>query len=179
MNFLLDGVIIGICLLCVLVGVQRGFIRSVVHFLGAVIAACLASALGGAAATWVFDTFFRGAMTDKISSSLQSFGTESASAALEQVISNLPDFLARALRDAGVTTSSISSDIASKTDEVALLITDYLAPVFINFLKVLAVILLFFLFMTLVRILASVVGKMLRLPIIGRRSILQIGRAHV
>ena len=43
MNFLLDGVIIGICLLCVLVGVQRGFIRSVVHFLGAVIAACLAT----------------------------------------------------------------------------------------------------------------------------------------
>ena len=43
---------------------------------------------------------------------------------------------------------------------------DYLSPVFVNFLKVLAVIVLFFLFMTIVRLLAALVGDILRLPIL-------------
>lgn len=166
MAYILDGVIAGICLICVLVGVQRGFIRSVVHFLGAVIAACLASALGGALAQWVFDAFFRDAMVEKLSGSLQSLAGQSLATALEQVLSTMPDFLARAMREAGVTASSVSGSISGQADQAAVMITNYLAPVFVNFLKVLAVIVLFFLFMTLVRMLASLVGKLLRLPII-------------
>ena len=48
MGYILDGIILLICLICVLVGVKKGFIHSVVRFLGAVIAALLASTLGGA-----------------------------------------------------------------------------------------------------------------------------------
>ena len=47
MGYILDGIILLICLLCVLIGVKRGFIHSVVRFLGSIIAALLASALGG------------------------------------------------------------------------------------------------------------------------------------
>ena len=50
MGYILDGIIFAICLMCVLVGVKKGFIHSVVRFLGAVISALLASALGGALA---------------------------------------------------------------------------------------------------------------------------------
>lgn len=168
MAYIFDGVIAGICLICVLIGVQRGFIRSVVHFLGSVIAACLASVLGGALAQWLFDSFFREAMTQKLSGTLQTLGGQSLATALEQALASMPDFLARAMRDAGVTASSISGSISGQTDKAAEMITDYMAPVFVNFLKVLAVIVLFFLFMTLVRMLAAMVGKMLRLPIIGQ-----------
>ncbi|RKJ40274.1 CvpA family protein [Acutalibacter sp. 1XD8-33] len=166
MGYALDGIILGICLLCVLIGVQRGFIRSVVHFLGAVIAACLASALGGVVAQWLFDSLFRQAMVEKISDSLQGLGAENAAAAVEQIIASLPDFLVRALEEAGVTAASITGGIGVQTGQAAQLITDYLSPVFVNFLKVLVVIVLFSLFMTLVRILAGVVSRMLRLPII-------------
>ena len=62
MGYILDGIILLICLLCVLIGVKRGFIHSVVRFLGSIIAALLASALGGVLAQWLFDTMFRGAM---------------------------------------------------------------------------------------------------------------------
>lgn len=167
MGYVLDAVIIGVCLICVLVGVQRGFIRSAVHFLGSVIAACLASVLGGAAAHWLFDNFFRNAMVEKISSTLDSLGAGSATAAVEQILSSLPDFLVRALEDAGVTASSVSGEITAQTGQAAVMITNYLAPVFISFLKVLAVIVLFFLFMIMVRFLASLVGKLLKLPILG------------
>lgn len=168
MNWVLDAVVVGVCLLCVLIGVQRGFIRSVVHFLGSVIAACLASALGGALAQWVFDTLFRDAMVEKINESLQSLGAESVTAAAEQIFASLPDFLVRALEEAGMTASSIVNGIGGQTGQAAKMVTDYLSPVFVNFLKVLAVIVLFFLFMTLVRVLASIVGQTLRLPFLGQ-----------
>ncbi|WP_322174151.1 CvpA family protein [Acutalibacter caecimuris] len=168
MGYILDGAVIAVCLICVLVGVQRGFIRSAVHFLGSVIAACLASVLGGAVAQWLFDTLFRGAMVEKINETLQSLGAENAVAAIQQVLDSLPDFLVRAMEEAGVTVSRISGEITNQSSQAAGMIADYLAPVFVGFLKVLAVIVLFFLLMTLVRLLAHLVGNMFRLPILGQ-----------
>ena len=46
------------------------------------------------------------------------------------------------------------------------MVVDYLSPVFVNFLKVLAVIVLFFLFTTLARLLAALISDLLRLPIL-------------
>ena len=48
------------------------------------------------------------------------------------------------------------------------MVVSYLSPVFVSFLKVLAVIVLFFLFMTLVRLLASFVGSLVRLPVLSQ-----------
>ena len=152
--------------MCVLVGVKKGFIHSAVRFLGAVISALLASALGGALAQWMFDTMFRGAMVDKINSSLQALGSENAAAAAGQVLASLPDFLVRALEEAGVTLETVSHAINSQTSGAAGMVVDYLSPVFVNFLKVLAVIVLFFLFTTLARLLAALISDLLRLPIL-------------
>lgn len=166
MGYILDGIILLICLLCVLIGVKRGFIHSVVRFLGSIIAALLASALGGVLAQWLFDTMFRGAMVEKINASLQTLGADNAAAAAGEVLSSLPDFLVRALEEAGVTLETVSHAINSQTSGAAGMVVDYLSPVFVNFLKVLAVIVLFFLFMTIVRLLAALIGDVLRLPIL-------------
>ncbi|ANU54473.1 CvpA family protein [Acutalibacter muris] len=166
MGYILDGIILLICLICVLVGVKKGFIHSVVRFLGAVIAALLASTLGGTLAQWLFDTMFRGAMVEKINSSLQALGSENAAAAAGQVLASLPDFLVRALEEAGVTLETVSHAINSQTSGAAGMVVDYLSPVFVNFLKVLAVIVLFFLFTTLARLLAALISDLLRLPIL-------------
>ncbi len=166
MGYILDGIILLICLLCVLIGVKRGFIHSVVRFLGSIIAALLASALGGVLAKWLFDTMVRGAMVEKINASLQTLGADNAAAAAGEVLSSLPDFLVRALEEAGVTLETVSHAINSQTSGAAGMVVDYLSPVFVNFLKVLAVIVLFFLFMTIVRLLAALIGDVLRLPIL-------------
>lgn len=168
MGYFLDGIIVAVCLVCVMVGIRRGFIRSIVHFLGSIVAVCLSSILGGILAKWLFDTMFREAMVDKINTSLQGLGAENAAQAAEQILAQLPDFIVRALEDAGVTAAAISGGITAQSSQAAGMITDYLAPVFIGFLKVLAVIVLFFLFMTLVRVLASAVGHMLHLPVLSQ-----------
>lgn len=166
MGYILDGIILLVCLLCVLVGVKKGFIHSAVRFLGSIISALLASALGGVVAQWLFDTMFRGAMVEKINSSLQSLGADNAAAAAREVLASLPDFLVRALEEAGVTLETVSHAINTQASGAAGMVVDYLSPVFVNFLKVLAVIVLFFLFTTLTRLLAALVGDLLRLPIL-------------
>lgn len=166
MQYALDISIFCVFLLFTVVGARRGFIRSAAHFLGSVIAAFLASVLGGAAAQWVFDTLFRQALVEKIGESIASLGVQDVSAMMEGVLSSLPDFIVRALEEAGVTASVLEGTLATKSGEAAELVADSLAPVFVGFLKVLAVIVLFLLFMMLVRVLADLLGKMFRLPIL-------------
>jgi len=168
MGYVLDAIILAICLLCVWAGVRKGLIYSVVRFLGSIIAALLASALGGVLAQWLFDTLFREGLVEKVSSLLQSLGDDNAAAAASQVLAALPDFLVRAMEEAGVTLETVSHTISTQTGHAAVMVVDYLSPVFVNFLKVLAVIVLFFLFMTLVRLLASLVSDLLRLPVLSQ-----------
>lgn len=166
MNMILDIGLLCVFLFFILIGVKRGFIRSAVHFLGAVIATFLASALGGAAAKWVFDTLFREALVSKIGETIFSLGGQGAAAAAEETLSSLPDFIQRALEEAGITVGSLQGMLASKTGEAAELIADALSPVFVSFLKVLAVIVLFMLFTMLVRVLANLVASVFRLPVL-------------
>lgn len=167
MNYILDIVLLCVIFLFVAVGVRRGFIKSAAHFLGAVIAAFLASALGGAAAQWIYDALFRQALVEKISSSVSSLsGQDAAVAAVREFFNSLPDFIVRVLQDAGVTAASLEGILSTKAGETAELIADALSPVFVSFLKVLAVIVLFLLFMMLVRFLADLVASLFYLPVL-------------
>ncbi len=166
MNHVLDIVLLCILLLFTAIGVRRGFIRSAAHFVGGLVAAALSSMLGGTVAKWAFDSMFRPALVEKIGESINSLGAGDLSAAVTNLFSSLPDFLVRALESAGVSAGVLQGTLATKTGQAAELMTDALAPVFINFLKVLAVIVLFLLFMMLVRVLADMLATAFHLPIL-------------
>lgn len=168
MQYMLDLVLFGIFVLFVAMGVFRGFIRSAVHFLGSIIAACLAAALGGPAAQWLFDSLFRGALVERVGESINTLGTSDALTSVDSLLASLPDFIVRALEEAGVTASAISGGIQSQSGAAAEHIADLLAPVFVGFLKVLAVIVIFALLMVAVRMLAELVSGLLRLPVLGQ-----------
>ena len=152
MGYTLDIVLVAVCVAFVAIGAHRGFIRSAAHFLGAVVAASLAGLLGGAAAQWVFDTLFRPGLVERIG--------------VQGVFASLPDFILRALEQAGVTAASVTEALAGQSGQAADLIADALAPVFVGFLKVLAVIVLFCLFMIVVRIVANLLATVFHLPIL-------------
>lgn len=164
MSISLDIVLLIVFVLFILLGAHRGFIRSAAHFLGSVIAAALASAFGGMLAQWVFQAMFRDALVQRISESISSLGLDNVSAAMENVLSTLPDFIVRALEGAGVTAATLEGALVGKTGQAAELVADSLAPVFVGFLKVLAVLVLFLLFMMIVRALADLLGKVFYLP---------------
>lgn len=167
MGYVWDIAFIGVCIAFVAVGARRGFIRSAAHFLGSVISACLATLLGGAVARWVFDTMFRPALVERIGESLTSLGNGDTYTAVQGVFTSLPDFVIRALEDAGVTAASVTDALASQSGQAADMIADALSPVFISFLKVLAVIVLFSLFMVGVRVLSNMLSTVFRFPLLN------------
>ena len=131
------------------------------------ISACLAALLGGAVAQWVFDTLFRPALVERIGESLSSIGNGDTYTAVQGVLATLPDFVLRALTDAGVTAASITEALSGQSGQASEMIADSLSPVFVGFLKVLAVIVLFSLFMIVVRIVANALSTAFRLPILS------------
>lgn len=167
MGYVWDLVFVGVCVVFVAIGAHRGFIRSAAHFLGAVISACLAALLGGAVAQWIFDTLFRPALVERIGESLSSLGNGDTYTAVQGVLATLPDFVLRALTDAGVTAASITEALSGQSGQASEMIADSLSPVFVGFLKVLAVIVLFSLFMIVVRIVANALSTAFRLPILS------------
>lgn len=167
MGIVWDLVLVGVCVLFVAIGACRGFIRSAAHFLGTAIAACFAALLGGVAAQWVFDTFFRSALAERIGDSLASLGNGDTFTAVQQVFASLPEFLLRALEAAGITAASVTEAMAGQTGQAADLIVSALSPVFVGFLKVLAVIVLFCLFMIVVRLAANLLSAAFQLPLLN------------
>lgn len=165
--YVLDLVLFGVFVLFVAVGVFRGFLRSAIHFLGSIIAACLSAVLGGMAAQWLFDSLFRSALVERVQASLNSLGTSDALSSIDNLLASLPDFIVRALEEAGVSSATISRGITGSSPMAAESIVSLLAPTFISFLKVLAVIVIFALLMVVVRILAEVLSSVLRLPVLG------------
>lgn len=168
MNYALDIILACVFLLFVVVGVRRGFIKSAAHFLGAALSACLAAMLGGEVAQWVFDALFRDALVQKIGESIASIGSGDTTLAVQGLFSSLPDFIVRALEDAGITANTLAGSVAGQSTRAAELIADSLAPVFVGFLKVLAVIVLFLLFMMLVRVLADLLSAAFSLPVLSQ-----------
>ena len=74
---------------------------------------------------------------------------------------------AEALDQAGVNAASVTEAMAGQSGQAAELIADALAPVFVSFLKVLAVIVLFCLFMVLVRIASNALSVAFHLPLLN------------
>lgn len=172
MSISLDVILVVVLLLFTLLGVRRGFIRSAAYFLGSVMASVLSSALGGAVADWVFQTLFRDALIERVAESIETLGRNNTSAALQGLLDTMPDFIVRVLDSAGVTAATLEGALVGQSGEIATLVADSLAPVFTNFLKVLAVMVLFLLFMMIVRSAADTIGRLFRLP--GFRQINRI-----
>ena len=166
MNYALDGILVLVVLVFVLIGVRRGFVRSAAHFLGAVLAALLAAALGGMAAQWLYDSFFRQSLVEKVQETISTLGGGDVGVAASGFFASLPDFVQRVLESAGITSESITQGLDAQTGQAAELVADALSPVFVGFLKVLAVLVLYLLFMMLVRVLADLLAGMFQLPLL-------------
>lgn len=167
MGYALDLIIAVVCVLFVAIGAHRGFIRSAAHFLGAVVAASFAGILGGPVAQWLFDMLFRPALVERIGESLIELGNGDTYTMVQGVFASLPDFLIRALESGGITAASVTEAMAAQSGQAADLVASALAPVFVGFLKVLVVIVLFCLFMVLVRVVSNLLAAAFRLPVLN------------
>lgn len=163
MRLLFDGVILLTMLIFTVIGVKKGFVRSVTEFLGALIAALAASWVGGIVAEFLYNTFFRQGVYDRVAAAARSGNSGET---VETFFSQLPDFIVRLLEMNGVTAEKASEMVGGAESGIAQAVTDVLSPVFIAIIKVFAVIVLFVLFMVMIKAVAGIISGICSLPLL-------------
>lgn len=170
MGYALDILLLCIIAIFIIVGIRRGFIRSALRLVGAVLAACLSAFFGGIVAEAIFTNLIRPGLIERIGEMLAGVSVNDG---IYGLLDSLPDFLVRGLDAVGVTAESLSKMLTAQQGQAAEIIADEIAPMFIGFLKVLAVIVLFMIFMMIVRILTGYISRLFRLPLLnGANSLL-------
>ena len=164
MSLTLDLIIIIVFIVCILLGIKRGFVKSAAKFIGTVFSVLAASLIGEAVAGWIYQSFVRDPFVEMIGNVISGLtGSESISG----VFSTLPDFIVRALTEAGFTEENLLSRLTSSQGEAAEVIVDAISPVFIAFIKTFAFIVLFLLFMIIVSAVARIIDRMINFTLLS------------
>ena len=90
------------------IGAKKGFFRACFDFCGALIAMIAAGLLSSPVAEWIFTTFFRPSLVEKISAAVMGLG---AGEAVNTVFDAFPELIQRALEAAGITQGSIMAQV--------------------------------------------------------------------
>jgi len=101
-------------------GIKKGFIKSLIDFLGAFIAMAAAGILSLPAAQWVYNTFFHDALTEKVAATVTGLD---AADSVQAIFAEFPELILRALEAAGITESGVLAQIDAGTMNIAEAIT--------------------------------------------------------
>ena len=133
MGWIFDIAVVVLVIIAAVIGAKKGFFRACFDFCGALIAMIAAGLLSSPVAEWIFTTFFRPSLVEKISAAVMGLG---AGEAVNTVFDAFPELIQRALEAAGITQGSIMAQVQDKTDSIAEAITDALSPMLINVIGV-------------------------------------------
>ena len=164
MNYILDLILAAVLVLFFLRGWKRGFVMELIDLIGVVISAALAMMFGGMVADWVYTTFMREPLAERVALVVTS--STPSLAELEALLDNFPAFIVRGLEHYGVTGQTLYAAATSAEGTLSVALADAISPVIVLVIKFFAVALLFFAFMLIVGAVARVVSVMFRLPVI-------------
>ena len=161
--YLADAIIVVIFLLFIILGVKRGFVRSVLDLVGTLAAMLVSMWFSGIAAQWFFSTFLQESLTRQIAEALQS---APAADAAEAVLSVVPEILRGGLEAFGITSDAINQAVAGTSGQAAAAVVAVLSPMVVSVLRGLFALVLFIFLLVIFRILSGVVCRIFRLPVL-------------
>ena len=166
-SILLDVIAVGLIVIMFFVAKRKGFVRSVLNLLGTAISALAAYITSGPAGDFVYNTLARGNVINAIQSVLDAGG-----ATADGIVSSVTSTLSVLASDANLPAdiqSALAGLSGQSNDVVAAALAD--GPVALAMsplMRGVCFVVLFFLFLIVVRILANLLSKGLhKLPIIG------------
>lgn len=161
--YLADAVIVVIFLLFIILGVKRGFVRSVLDLVGTLAAMLVSMWFSGIAAQWFFSTFLQESLTHQIAEALQA---APAADAADAVLSVVPEILRGGLEAFGITSDAINQAVAGTSGQAAAAVVAVLSPMVVSVLRGLFALVLFIFLLVIFRILSGVVCRIFRLPVL-------------
>lgn len=172
MAYLLDGLVIIIFLLAVLLGYRRGFFKSIIQLTGCLAAILIASGLSTPLASGIYNQFISGSVQKHIQSQIEKTGKESVETALDGVLEDLPDSVVNALTMFDLGTAQqikdkLSGSLEGDIVKISRSVEDKIVrPAAVSLLRIVCLFILFVIFMILVGIVASMVGRLFKLPVL-------------
>lgn len=161
--YLADAVIVVIFLLFIILGIKRGFVRSVLDLVGTLAAMLVSMWFSGIAAQWVFSTFLQESLTRQVAEALQA---APAADAADAVLSVVPEILRGGLEAFGITSDAINQAVAGTSGQAAAAVVAVLSPMVVSVLRGLFALVLFVFLLVIFRILSGVVCRIFRLPVL-------------
>ena len=142
-----DVVIVAVILLFALIGLRRGFIKSLAGLIGAVIAMALALTIAHFAADWIYDALIAKPVENAVNEALSAGGASAAG-----VISALPAGLSGIVKSFGGE-AAVEQAVSQSSSAASSMILGILRPALVNLTMILLALLLFIPMMILVRLL--------------------------
>lgn len=162
----IDAVLVVIVLACTVWGLKKGFVKSLLGFIGYVVALLAAIGISNWLAAFVYDGFLREVFIQKISSVLTDGAASTAAEQAEKLLEALPGFVANALGNQGLTAESLEGTLTGSVAVIAPQVADMISPVVINLMRIIFTVVLFSALLFLVRVLVKAVGSVFRLPVL-------------
>ncbi len=172
MSIILDVILIAVFAAYVIFAAKKGFIRSLLELVAAVLSLFLAFQLSPVCAQGVYDGFVEEAMVESLSEQIdENFDTMSVAEQTNAVIDAMPDFAVSLASSAGVDVDSIKAQITTEkfdSSNIAQSLVDNIAePIVIGALTILLFILLATLLLFGLKIVAILISKMFEDSVVG------------
>jgi len=166
MSILADVILCAIILLCILFGFHRGFVKSFVEFIGYFVAMIAAVVLSSTLSVFVYQALLRDMLIKKISTAISTSAALPAEQKVQAIMQALPSFVTNGMGYHGVTAKSLSETVSTSATAAAPKVADMISPVIIGLTKVIFTVILFILFLMVVRFLAKALNSVFKLPLL-------------
>ena len=160
MGIVLDLILALIVVVCILLAVKKGFVRSLIEVVGYVLAIIIAFSVSGIAANYIYDNVIDEVVVETVSTAIE----ENSDKALEA----LPDYLTVLLEQADFDIESLLNTNDSDALSVAKQASDnILRPLAVGILKTVISVVAFLILMIIVKLLAKAINSMFKGAVLG------------
>ncbi len=165
MHYILDVVILIIIFLFAYSGFKRGLIKAGLTLISVIASAVLAALISNPVSTFIYDTFVKQGLRDRIAESLESTNINEV---VNSLFDDFPGVITSLLESNGITRASVLSSASGGADSAADSVVTAISPGFISIINFFAVIVLFIAFVLLTGLLVSLISKSVRLPVLAQ-----------
>ena len=167
---ILDIIIVSIVLLFALIGLKRGIAKTIYGLLCLAAAGVLAYLSGKLLAEFVYNNYILSSITESVKSSFESSSVNSSKVS-ESIFTTLPGVFSAMLAGMGITQKGFATSINSAShftqSTTMSTVNNIITPVLISFLSVGFTILLFIIFMLILKfVIGRKILKLFKLPVI-------------
>ena len=167
---ILDILAIALAIVFLIVGIHRGFIKSIVRLLGFAASMIASALISSPVATWLYNTFLHDRMELAVSEKVQQGVADAAQTLNEQIqaiTESLPDFLQNLLTVFGDNAQSVSGTAQPNDSLVPTVMDNVVAPVCTALLQIIVFLVLFLILFFVVQLLGKLLDKIFsNIPVI-------------